>query len=279
MLFNITIKLQKVDLKKSYFDLSSGLMKSSLLPWVPVSIDSTIVREEIMSEVPIDGTEVVEWMLYCASDNAVFDGMASEYNRLGSELVSGSGDAYIPGVQVGSLRGISVNGSVVMSKGYGEVYTPRGSFRIPVGGKATFAMGDILAWGAIPYCGTVQWSLTLLQWKDLAKAPVKNRVRFAASNGLVAPNFFTIPQTFSPIRTLRIGLTSDKQQKVVIKGRGNKGSFENILFEDSFEVDAGESEVIYNVIGFPFVSSFTLELQPSDNTQTVLDYIEILPPW
>ncbi len=124
----------------------------------------------------------------------------------------------------------------------------------------------------------VQWVLTLLQWLELAKAPVTERVRFAGSGGLVAPNFFSIPSTPSPVRTLRIGLTSDKPQTVAIRGRGAKGAFESVIFDDSFSIDAGESEVIYNVFAVPFVSAFTLELQPSNNTQTILDYVEIIPP-
>ena len=215
-----------------------------------------------------------------AADNAVFDGMCEDYNRLGSQLLSGSGDAYIPGVRVGDIRGESVDGGTVRARGYGTVITPVGSFNVPVRGKATFARGDILAWAALPDPGTgVQWLLTLLQWRDLARAPIFERVRFASSSGLVAPNFFSIPASFTPIRTLRIGITSDKPQTITVRCRGTKGEFENILAEDSLRIDAGESEVIYNVIGVPFVRAFTLELAPSDNTQTILDYIDMIPPF
>lgn len=277
-MITVSVRLQSVTLKRPEFDLKTGLFRSPLLPWTPVAIDSSAVLEFIREEAPEDGREVVAWMHVAASDNSVFDAMAQEYNRLGSELLSASGDAYIPGVRCGNLMAVSVTGSVVREQGYGEVETPRGRFRVPVGGKATFASGDILAWAAMPLCDLIQWVLTLLQWRDLASAPVSERVRFASSGGRVAPNFFHIPQTMAPIRTLRIGLTSDKWQTVTIRGRGVKGSYERVLFEDSFEIDAGESEVVYNVIGFPFVPAFTLELQPSDNTQTVLDYIDILPP-
>jgi hypothetical protein len=275
---SVSLKLQSISLKNPEFNLESGLLNSSLLPWVPTAINSAVTIENVKSAAPVDGVEVVEWMQIAAADNAVFDAMAEEYNRLGSQLLSGSGDAYIPGIRVGDLRGVSVTGSTVSSRRYGEVETPQGRFTVPVGGKTTFAKADILAWAALPYAGSIQWNLTLLQWKDLATAPIKDRVRFASSNGLVAPNFFSIPATFAPIRTLKIGMTSDKPQTVAIRGRGTKGAFENVLFEDSFNIDAGESEVTYNVFGFPTAPSFTLELQPEDNTQTVLDYIEIFPP-
>jgi hypothetical protein len=275
---SVSLKLQSVSLKRSEFNLERGLLKSSLLPWVPVAVNSAVAIENVKSAAPVDGVEIVEWMQIAAADNAVFDAMAEEYNKLGSQLLSGSGDAYIPGVRVGDLRGVSVYGSTVTAQGYGEVDTPQGRFTVPVGGKTTFAKADILAWAALPWASTVQWNLTLLQWKELATAPIKDRVRFASSSGFVAPNFFSIPATFAPIRTLKIGMTSDKSQTVAIRGRGTKGVFENVLFEDSFDIDAGESEVVYNVFGFPTAPSFTLELQPADNTQTVLDYIEIIPP-
>ncbi|MEM0096145.1 MAG: hypothetical protein QW660_05870 [Candidatus Bathyarchaeia archaeon] len=270
--------MQSISLKRSEFDLKGRLMKPSLLPWAPVEVDSSLALPAIAEAAPL-AHDVVEWMHKAAADMAVFDAMCEDYNRLGSRLVSSSGDGYIPGVKVGDIRGQSLEGNTVRARGYGTVITPAGSFNVPVKGKATFAKGDILAWAALPDPGTgVQWVLTLLQWLELATAPISERVRFAGSGGLVAPNFFSIPSTLAPVRTLRIGLTSDKPQTVAIRGRGAKGGFESVIFEDSFSIDAGESEVIYNVFAVPFVSAFTLELQPSDNTQTILDYIEIIPP-
>jgi len=274
----ISAKLQMISLKRRELDLKSGLMRPSLLPWAPVEVDSSVALKAISSEVPLSH-DVVEWMIVSASDVAVFDGMCEDYNRLGSELLTASGDGYVPGVRVGDVRAESVSGYTVRSRGYGTVITPRGSFDVPVRGKATFAKDDVLAWAALPDPGTgVQWVITLLQWRELARAPVRDRVRFASSHGLVAPNFFLIPSTLAPVRTLIIGLTSDKPQTVVIRGRGTSGAYHSVLFEESFNVDAGESEIVYNVIGVPFVSAFTLEIAPSDNTQTVLDYIKILPP-
>ncbi|MEM1690494.1 MAG: hypothetical protein QXG48_02780 [Thermofilaceae archaeon] len=278
MLFSISVSLQSVSLKRAEFDLKRGLMTPSLFPWAPIEIDSSKAMSRVAEVAPL-AHDVVEWMHVATSDLIVFNAMEEEYNRLGSELISASGDGYIPGVRCGDIRAESVSGYTVRSRGYGTVVTPEGTFNVPVGGKATFAKGSVLAWAALPDPGTgCQWVVTLLQWRDLAKAPVRDRVRFGSSRGLVAPNFFLIPRTVAPVRTLRIGITSDKPQEILIRGRGTKGSYERILFEDSFEVDAGESEVVYNVFSLPSVSAFTLELQPSDNTQTVLDYIEILPP-
>ena len=272
------ITLQSVKLKKSEFDLERGLLRSELLPWVPTSVDSTPAQEFIRTEAPADGTEIVEWMHYGAADNAVFDAMCEEYNRLGSQLLSGSGDGYIPGVRVGDLRAVSVRGSTVIGRGYGEISTPRGTFRVPRGGKSTFCMRDILAWGALSWAGSVQWVPTLLQWRGLARAPIDSRVRFPGSRNLVAPNFISVATRIpAPMATMRIGLTSNRPQNVVIRGRGTKGAFQDVLFEDSFDIEAGESEAIYNVFGFPFAPAFTLELQPKDGTSTILDYLDAFP--
>jgi len=269
----------QVRLVRPEADLRTDLLQTpKTLFWVPVGVDSSAARLEVRREAPADGVEVVEWMHYAAADMATFEAMAEEYNRLGSELLSGSGDAYIPGVRVGDLRGVSVRGSVVSAQGYGEVDTPYGRFRVPVNGKATIAVRDLLAWAAIPWAGSVQWTLTLLQWRDLARVPVNQRVRFASSNGLVAPLFFEArPRAPVPLATYIVGLTSDKPQTIVVRGRGTRGAYDRILFEDSVRVEAGQSEFILNVLGFPVSPTFTLELQPEDGTQTVLDYIRVVP--
>lgn len=272
-----TIRLEKASLKRPEFDLERGLSKSSLLPWIPIAIDSSKTLLTIREKAPI-AHDVVEWMQIAASDNAVFDAMCQDYNRLGSELLSASGDGYIPGVRVGDLRVQSVSGGTVRSQRYGTVVTPRGNFNVPTMGKATFAVKDILAWGAIPNPGTgIQWVMSILQWRDLASLPVSERVRFGGSNGLVAPNFFSVSPLPVPLIMLRMGFTSDKPQTVVIRGRGTKGAFQDVLFEDKFDIEAGESEVLYSISSFPIVPNFTLALQPSDGTQTVVDYLETIP--
>ena len=278
----LQIRLQKVELKRPEFDLEKGLAVSPTLNWLPVSVNSADLIEPLQREAAIDGREVVEWMHIAAADNAVFDAFGEEYRvcsaTAGGTIRSTSGDGYIPGVRVGNIRAQSIRGSVVRSRGYTNVYTPRGSFRVPVGGKALFAKGDILAWAALPYAEHVQYVITLVQWTNLAKAPISKRVRFPSSHGKVAPNFFLISTRIpSPICFMKIRLTSNKAQTIQIRGRGTKGNYHNILFEDSFKIDKGESETIYYVTGFPFVSEFTLELAPEDNTKTVLDYLEVYP--
>ena len=280
MAFRVSVRKASLTLKRPEFDVKAGLVTSPLLPWVPVAVDSSEARRAVEAEARVDGVEVVEWMTLAGADNAVFSAMEEEYRRLGSRVLTGSGDPFLPGLRVGDLRIASgVRGSTIRERGYAEVQTPQGSFRIPVGGKATFAKGDILAWGAVPWVGLVQYLATLVQWIELARVPVRSRVRFPSSYGLVAPQFFKVaPRAPVPLVTLRIGVTSDTKQVIAVRGRGAEGRYEHVYFEDAFEVEQGESEVVYNVFGIPFVPAFTLEIAPADNTQTVLDYIEVFPP-
>jgi hypothetical protein len=73
-------------------------------------------------------------------------------------------------------------------------------------------------------------------------------------------------------------ITSDREQEIVLRGRGTRGSYETVVYETKFKVESGENEVLCNIVGIPFVQSHTVEIQPSDNTQTVLDSLEVFPP-
>jgi hypothetical protein len=277
----MSMSITRVDVKlvSPKVDLLTGLARPLTLAWVANVIDSSLAREQISRDVPVDGVEVVEWMQFAAADNAVLEAMELEYNRLGSQVLTGSGDAYIPGVRVGDLRGESVSGYTVSSRGYGVVITPYGNYNVPVNGKITIAVRDLLAWATIPWVGSVQWVLSLIQWRDLATLPVRQRVRFANINGLVAPQFFSFVSRLPlPLVTFRIRITSDREQEVTLRGRGIKGSYETVIYETTFKIESGENEVICNVVGIPFVQSHTVEIQPSDNTQTVLDSLEVFPP-
>lgn len=274
---SLTASRQVVKVISPRIDLKRGLAKPPTLPWLPVAISSEEILPKVKEAAPVNGIDIVEWMQLAASEGAILDGACEEYNRAGSQLLSSSGDPYIPGVKVGNLKGESITGSRVKSQGYGTVITPRGNFNVPDEGKATGIFSDLLAWATCKGRWSIQWLLSLLQWKDLARTPIDDRIRFANLGGLVAPNFVTVsPRIPAPLVMMRIGMTSDKPQTVAIKGRGLT-DYTGVLFEDSFPVDSGESETTYNILGFPFTADFLLELQPRDGTQTILDYIETIP--
>jgi hypothetical protein len=276
----IRVEFKGVRLKSPDVDLQTGLMKPKALFWVRNAIDSRKAYEQIRTEVSVDGTEIVEWMHYATAINAVFEAMADEYSRAGSGLLYTSGDAYEPGVSLGSLRALSEPADVITRRGHGILTTPYGDFKVPCNGKLTIATKDLLAWAAIPFTAFKQWCMAILRWTDLAEAPISDRIRFGSSYGLVAPNFFKVgPRAPLPFNIMKIGVTTDKPQTMKIKGRGlpGKGSVDEVLFEDEIELDAGQNEFTYYYWGFPVAPTITLELQPEDNTETVLDYIDLIP--
>lgn len=254
------------------------LEKPEMIEWVKTAIDSSEVLESIRSEAPTDGNEVVEWMHFAAADMAIVSALSADYNRVGGRIRYASGDGYIPGVRCGRLRVQSVRGSAVRNRGYAIVYTPRGSFRVPVGGKTTYANRDILAWSTLPAAYRIQFVITLIQYTKLPKAPINRRVRFASCHGRTAPIFVTCQTRVpSPIMVLKFGISSNKSQKLMIRGRGDSGSYEKVYFEDSLNVEQGQSEYEFVVSSFPMVPKMTIEFQPEDRTKTILDYIEVYP--
>lgn len=258
-------------------EFKRGLANPPIFPWLRASIRSAEILPEVTSRVPIDCREVVEWMQIATAEYAILDGTCEDYNRLGSSLFSNSGDAYSPGVSAGNLRGLSAKGSTVRSQGYGTVVTPKGNFNVPVGGKATGIFSDILGWGAVNHAAPVQWTLSLLQWKELASTPIDNRVRFANLNSLVAPQFFTVGSSFpAPVNIMSLGFTSGKDQKIAMSMR-DTGDYTQVISSDELEIPAGESSMDYFILGFPFVENFVLHLQPEDNTETVLDSLTVTP--
>ncbi|MCD6164243.1 MAG: hypothetical protein J7J30_02240 [Candidatus Odinarchaeota archaeon] len=271
----------EVKLKRPNVDFVRGLAKvNTVFDFLPANaMDSSELVEPFRENVPTNREDIVDWMHDASADQAIIEAYENEYNKH-SEVRGASGDGYIPGVYVAGLRcrGHYNKSYYATRRGYAEVETPAGSFKIPYRGKATFAKNNVLAWGAFPFAYGVQILVTLLRWLKPAETPIKDRVRFASSHGRTAPNFVVVATRVpTPLCTMRIGITSDKSQKIQIKGRGLEGSYHNVLFEDSFEVDEGEQEVIYNVFGFPVVPKFTLELQPQDHCKTVLDYLDTIP--
>lgn len=275
-------RLREIKLVSEVPDLTRGLLRSRVFARLPVAIDSTVAYEEARKQSPPDGVEIVDWMLASAADLSVLDAWAEEYSRIihspQPKIVFGAGDPWAPGVRTEELYAPSERGANVRSRGYAIVKSPYGDLKCPAPGKATFAIKDLLAWACVPWIAKHQWRIALSQWKELARLPVNTRVRFASIQGYVAPNFFRTDFKFpSPMQTLVIDITSDKQQTLTIRGRGLPGSFETVYFEDQIDLDVGQNRVFYVVTGFPFVANFTLELQPQDKTQTVLDRIKAIP--
>lgn len=274
-----TLSIQSRSVKRisDKVDILSRLAVAPTFPWLPKAVKSEDILPTIKETAPVDGREIVDWMQRAAAEAAVLDGTCEDYNRLGSLLIYAATDPYLPGIRCGDLTVRSISGASVQAAGGTTIMTPRGNFNVALPGKATGIFSDILAWARLSWAGSIQWLLSLLQWKDLAKTPINSQVRFVNLGGAVAPHFATVsPRVPAPLVMMRIGMTTDTPQSIEVKGR-SLSDYTGVLFSDKFDIDSGESETLYGVLGFPFVGDFLLEMQPQDNTQTVLDYIETIP--
>lgn len=279
----IRVEKREIKLRRPLVDIPEpefrrGLAASPTFPWLPTRVSSEEVLPVIQTQSPIDGREIVEWMQLAAAEGAILDQACEDYNRLGSLLISSANDPYLPGMRLGDLSVKSITGSNVVSAGGATVMTPSGNFNVPMGGKALGVFPDILAWARLAWAGSVQWILSLLQWRDLASIPIDQRVRFANLSGAVAPQFFNVSSMFPPpVMVMHLGFTSNRSQKVGICGR-SQGDYTSQLFSDTLDVPAGESTLDYVLIGGLPINSFVLHMQPEDGSETILDSLSVTPP-
>jgi len=277
---SVRVELSEVRLIRDFSveGLLSGLPRPQTLPWLPPLVESSVTLSLIEEQAPAAGVEIVEWRHYAAADKAVLDVYAQSVESNGGEVRFGSNDAYIPGLRLArDFYAISERGSTIMERGYGRVMTPYGEVQIPVGGKRTIVFKDFLGWGALPWVGALQWTLSLLQYVKLPRAPLKDKLPFPSSHGMVAPNFVVVSTRVpAPIVTLRVGITSDRSQSMVIRGRSSS-DYTKTYFEDKIDVEAGEAEYILTLVSFPVVPTIVLELQPEDRTQTTLNNLDVFP--
>jgi len=271
-------KVEVVPISKK-IDLFANLPTPSIFEWIDhTGVGTEDFQPTISRDVTPDGVEIVEWMIEAAEAMAALDVTTTSIQKAGGMVISKSGDPYIPGVSAGNLQVVSWRGETVKKNGYGVVKTPYGSFNVPLRATATYAMKDILAWAANLKAYTAQWVLALLSWVKLPTAPITNRIPFTNVQGFVAPQFVSVePKAPIPIVVTRLGFTSNKEQDVVVKFRGSKGQYQNVLDETTLTIPAGQSEGIVWLTGVPFVSSFTIHVQPENNTKTVLDYVKVAP--
>ena len=274
----VSVEVREVRLVNPFSldEFLSGLPRPKVLQWLPPIINSEIAKTIIASEVPIDNREIVEWMHEAAANLAVLDVFAQTVESNRGRVVFTSGDPYIPGVRDSQWYVRSEPGSVVSTRGYGVVVTPYGEVQVPIG-KRTIVFRDVLAWASITHVSPLQWVINLIRFDELPKTPITSKINFPNTGGFVAPVFVSVSTRIpSPFAILRVGMTTDKHQTVVLRGR-SAGDYTRVVFEESISVDGGENEFILSVFGFPIVPQFVLELQPEDRTTSALNYLEVFP--
>ncbi len=254
------------------FDIEKGLSRSLLFPRFPPGLNPLDLDERIREEVPTDGVEIVEWMQLAMAENVVLDARCMEYNRLGSQLVSQSGDGYCPGVKTEDCRVKGDRGSTVSRQGYTTTNTPLGSFRLPKNKKGTGVFKDLLSYASMFYCASVQTGISLLKWRSLAETPIRDTVGFYRDRlGNSAPNFFTqITARPSLTATIRQRFSSNDSQTLTMNFR-DPTNYARSLGTKKVDIAEGSSEVTYTLSAFPYVPPTVAEISPEDNKDTKLE--------
>jgi len=245
-------------------------------PDAPKTLDWNAIESYAKSTAPVDGVDIVEWMHTAAAANIVISRCMEEYKRAGSSIVGASNDAFIPGLKVEDISFKSEEGRIVSSRGSAVVSTPRGNFNVPVPGKSTIVAKDLLAFGAVLESFLKQWVGVLLKFRELATNP-QDRISFPSFRGLTAPMFITHASSIpAPVNLADFSITTNKAQNVVIRGR-NVDDYTDVLFEDTLSLSEGQNQIQYPLFGFPAVPPMVIELQPENDTNTVLDYWSVYP--
>jgi len=124
------VRLEKMEVRQrrplseiSAFEFKRGLVAPPRFPWLRAEVASSELLPTVQERAPVDGREIVSWMQVAAAEGALLEGTCGDYNRLGSLLLSDSGDPYIPGVAVGDLTARSMTGDEVRRTGRGIVMT------------------------------------------------------------------------------------------------------------------------------------------------------------
>ena len=253
-----------------------GLLGAPEFEGAPVTLDYGAIESYMKEIAPIGEAEIVEWMHSAAACNCVLSARMEEYKRAGSAIVAASDDPYIPGLKVEDLKVRSELARTVADRGYGIVETPAGNFNCPVPGKATGVFPDLLCWSSVVEAFLVQWTSALVKFRELATNP-ESKIGFVNTRGLTAPLFFGHSTSLPvPINLVEMSVSSDKAQTLSMNARSTD-DYTDVMFSDRFALSKGENAISHQVLGFPFVVPMVIELQPENETSTVLNYYRVSP--
>jgi len=245
-------------------------------PDAPETMDWDSIMNWVKDIAPIEEEQIVEWMQTAAAANVICSRFMDEYKRAGSLVIAKSDDPYIPGLKVEDLKFVSETGRTVAGRGYGVVSTPAGNFNVPVPGKATGVFKNILAWGAVLESFLVQWTGVLMKFRELVTNP-QSRISFPSFRGLTAPVFLTHTSSIpAPVNIAEFSISTDKPQTLTLRAR-SVDDYRDVLFEDRITLQKGQNVIQCPIFGFPVVPVMVMELQPEDNTSTILDYWTVYP--
>ena len=246
------------------FDLR-GLAKSKRFPQLGTVLDHIEAINKIKKIVPVDNTEIVEWLQETGAMNAILDARMEEYNKY-SQMVVKSGDGNIPGVFVCDMRFYGVSGYTVCSQGYTPCQTPLGTIRCTNNRGTLIMSSNFIGWAGVKAGYSYQWNGCLAKWNSIANTPITNKVGFINFHGIIAPQFFVQrppQQTEAILCSIRLGSASDQSVKIVFR---DPNDYTRVLDEATINVSRGEYSINYGVASYPAVPPILVEIQPSTNT-------------
>lgn len=260
------------------FSESAGLSRSPFRPELPPILDPRKHIDRILEGISIDGVEIVEWMLDAFVNHVMLSAREIEYNLAGSQMVTKTGDPYIPGVRIEDCYIRSQLGRTVENQGYSTVITPRGNFNVDNFGKARGIFRDLLTWASNTRLWNVQFIDNLIKWKELVSTPITNAIGFFMdTRGNNAPNFFLQrPRRPALSSTVTLQLSSENPQNIVMNFR-DPTNYTGVSGTKSFDIAAGTSQIQFTLSAIPFVPPVVAEIQPEDGIATKLVSYETTP--
>lgn len=135
---------------------------------LPTSFNERLDR--MRTDIPTTISDVREWMQIAGVENELLWAMADDYANAGGEILSLSGDPYIPGVAVADYKIVAV--PLAQAQSEGMRITKNGALMatIPLDSKGW--TNDKLTIGMFPRLGeAVQWIGNLFHYRQFAKLP------------------------------------------------------------------------------------------------------------
>jgi len=256
------------------FDIRKiDLKPSPLFPQFGKVLATDDVVGKIAQEIPVDDTEIVEWMHDVTAANVVTTAREAEYNEH-SQFIVRDGDPNIPGVRTSSLAYRRVSGYTYRRQGYATAVGPIGSIRVPANSLIPLIGKDFLGWAFAGKSYACQWHGALAEFMRLANS-ITRPVGFPNIEGFVAP-FFVLQQPDKQAQRVRVRMVfdSDRDQRVNITFR-DPSDYRRTIDEGWIDIPKGTSTVEFVVASYPSVPPVVNHMQPKNGTRTVLNRFEV----
>ncbi len=241
-------------------------------------IDKDKLVEIIRKAVPSDKKEIADWMHDAMADNILINFITENYNQSNnSYIIAASGDGFIPGVGVDSLRFISEISDAVERSGFARLILPdRTRVTVPWNGGKTIIKNKLLGYAhAGGKCGC-QWNAKIFKWKSLANTllnPVRNLVclNFGGIDGILPQFFEQVTRYSSKIINVTANIWSKVDQRIHLLWRDPR-DYTKIVHRDFVDVNAGLNQINASFGSYPHVPPLVCHVSPEKDKCAIRDY-------